>query len=108
MAKLGDYTVRLVIQQRTLAAKDGLGEEVEAWADGPQVWAKREWLSAGESSTDGGYRAGSRRARFTIHGRPALAMTDQLKVKATGDVFAIDSIVTNDFETVAEGTAGGG
>lgn len=104
-AKLGEYTTRLVIQVRSTAAKNALGEEVESWADGAEVWAKREWLSSGESSVDGGLKASGKRARFTIHGRPTLAMVDCVKIKATGEVFAIDSIFVENFETVVEGSA---
>ena len=104
-AKLGDYTTKLVIQTRSTAAKDALGEEVESWDDGAEVWAKRDWLSAGESSVDGGLKASAKRARFTIHGKPALAMVDCLKIKSSGEVFSIDSILVEDFETIVEGSA---
>lgn len=104
-SKLGDYTTKLVIQTRSTAAKDSLGEEVESWADGAEVWAKREWLSAGESSVDGGLKASGKRARFTIHGKPAVSMVDCVKIKATGEVFSIDSVLVEDFETIVEGSA---
>lgn len=104
-SKLGQYTTAILIRTRSLAAADSLGEEIESWADGTRVWfAKREWLGSTESVVEQGMRASTKRARFTIHGLPTVSMVDQVKIKATGEVFNIETLTTNEYETIIEGS----
>lgn len=102
-AKVGEHNFKVVLLRESRAAKNSLGEDVESWATFAEYWAKREWLSAAQSTTDGGFRASGLAVRFTINGKPALTMKDRVRLKTTGQTFNVSSLIVENYETIVEG-----
>jgi head-tail adaptor len=100
----GDYRQRVVILARVLAAQGANGEEVESWPD--PTPGTNEYQAAEESLTGGetivqGLRQATGGKRLRIKGRfIAVNAYDRIKVKATGEYFA----VTGMYRDLSNGT----
>lgn len=88
------YTERIVVLARTLAAADGVGEEVESWPD-PDAGTNEHWAaieaSGGGESTDAprqSYRTRTLRFRHEI----TLAAVDKVRFKATDEDWIVTGV----------------
>lgn len=103
-AETGEYNLRVLILRRVAGAKQANGEVAESWPD-PAVgtseyFAARESLSAGETIVQG-MRNSTGAMRLRIKGRGvAVAATDRVRVKKTGEVFEVTGVSRDAAETI--------
>jgi head-tail adaptor len=100
----GRYRLRVVVLTRTLAAQAANGEEAETFSDPAagtnEYFAAVEALSGGEQILQG-LRQSTGGMRLRIKGESiAVAASDRVKKKGTGEVFAVTGLWRNDGETV--------
>jgi head-tail adaptor len=103
-AKTGDYNLRVVVQRRSVGAKQSNGEDLETWPDPDagtnEYFAAREALNAGEEILQG-IRNSTGTMKLRVKGRAIpLDARDRVKVKHTGEVFEITGVVRDGAETV--------
>lgn len=104
MAKTGRFDLRIVRLARVLAAQSANGEEVESFPDptpgSEEYFASREALSGGEQIVQG-LRQSMGAMKLRIKGRAiAFDAFDRVKVKHTGEVFAVTSLYRDRADTV--------
>lgn len=102
MAKAGEYDLRITILPRVLAAQGDNGEEPESWpaSGGKDYFAARDSLSAGEVITQG-IRQSTGAMKLRVRGRAiSVAAYDRLKVKHTGEAFAVTGVWRERDDTV--------
>ncbi|AMV23420.1 Phage head-tail joining protein [Gemmata sp. SH-PL17] len=93
MPRIGEYRDKIAILSRVLAAPDEDGEPVESWPDprpAQEHWARIEAPSGDESNQTP--RGSDNSAVLRFRHLVKLAAVDRVRIKETGDVYAVVGI----------------